>query len=234
MAPDSVEAFIASIKKYPILYDCKRLGYRDVERKREIWEIIKKETHMESVDDCQRLWKSLRDRYIRELRALEHLSHLPWDARQSKWTYFQSLDFYRDCGRAARGKQLAADTSSTVSENGDYEHQQASAAPVVSSPEDYAPLRLTLSPEAHRDPPPPQIRPPPPAPTPSVVAAPTTQVVPADSFEAEVLSILNRPLDEDEYFALSLVPSLRRLSNRKKMLAKVKILQDLSYVEFGE
>lgn len=181
---------------------------------------------MESVDDCQRLWKSLRDRYIRELRALEHLSHLPWDARQSKWTYFQSLDFYRDCGRAARAKQLAADTSGTVSENGDFEHPQLSAPPVVSSPEDYAPLRLTISPEAHHDPPPPppsRSQPPTPTITPVVPAA-TSQVVPADSFEAEVLNILNRPLDEDEYFALSLVPSLRRLSHRKKNAGQSKNL----------
>ncbi|KAG0419232.1 hypothetical protein HPB47_004260 [Ixodes persulcatus] len=102
MAPDSVEAFISSVRKYPILYDCKRLGYRDVDRKREVWELVRQETGMDTVEDCQRLWKSLRDRYIRELRALEHPSQLPWEARKSKWTYFNSLDFYKDCGRAAR------------------------------------------------------------------------------------------------------------------------------------
>lgn len=237
MAPDSVEAFIASVRKYPILYDCKRLGYRDVERKREVWELVKKETRMESVDDCQRLWKSLRDRYIRELRALEQLSHLPWEARQSKWAYFQSLDFYRDCGRAARGRQQTADTSGTFVEASDCENLNAGSS-VASSPEDCTPLRLTTSPEPHHDTlPPPHVAPiprslPPPPPVP--LPPQTPQPVPTDLFEAEVLNILNRPLDEDEYFALSLVPALRRLTHRKKMLAKVKILQDLSFVEFGE
>lgn len=83
------------------------------------------------------------------------------------------------------------------------------------APEDYAPLRLHQSPE------PPEKKP---------------HLIPEslDSFESEVLNILNRPLDEDEYFALSIVPSLRRLPLKKKALAKVKILQDLALIEFGE
>lgn len=238
MAPDSVEAFISSVKKYPILYDCKRLGYRDVDRKREVWEMVKQETGMDTVDDCQRLWKSLRDRYIRELRALEHPSQLPWEARKSKWTYFNSLDFYKDCGRAARAKQplgSLADTGSLdhysngsepaamedsfTSEGPPPAHSHCSKLALLSSPqtapEDYAPLRLHQSPE------PPEKK-------------PVLNNESMDSFESEVLNILNRPLDEDEYFALSIVPSLRRLSLKKKALAKVKILQDLALVEFGE
>lgn len=83
------------------------------------------------------------------------------------------------------------------------------------APEDYAPLRLHQSPE------PPEKK-------------PMLNNESMDSFESEVLNILNRPLDEDEYFALSIVPSLRRLSLKKKALAKVKILQDLAVLEFGE
>ncbi|KAL1431104.1 hypothetical protein MTO96_014495 [Rhipicephalus appendiculatus] len=209
MAPDSVEAFISSVKKHPILYDCKRLGYRDVDRKREIWEMVKQETGMETVDDCQRLWKSLRDRYIRELRALEHPSQLPWEARKSKWTYFNSLDFYKDCGRAARAKQPLS-----IADTGSLDHYSNGSEPAT-APEDYAPLRLHQSPE------PPEKK-------------PVLNNESMDSFESEVLNILNRPLDEDEYFALSIVPTLRRLSLKKKALAKVKILQDLAVIEFGE
>ncbi|CAN8029362.1 unnamed protein product [Ixodes persulcatus] len=236
MAPDSVEAFISSVRKYPILYDCKRLGYRDVDRKREVWELVRQETGMDTVEDCQRLWKSLRDRYIRELRALEHPSQLPWEARKSKWTYFNSLDFYKDCGRAARAKQplgmsdASMDHYSNGSETPQLEEGLSSETPPPAhshctkmvligspqtAPEDYAPLRLHQSPE------PPERKP---------------QLIneSLDSFESEVLNILNRPLDEDEYFALSIVPSLRRLPLKKKALAKVKILQDLSLIEFGE
>lgn len=240
MAPDSVEAFISSVKKYPILYDCKRLGYRDVDRKREVWEMVKQETGMETVDDCQRLWKSLRDRYIRELRALEHPSQLPWEARKSKWTYFNSLDFYKDCGRAARSVHRAKQPLG-IADTGSLDHYSNGSEPaamedsftaegpppahshcpkmVLSSPqtapEDYAPLRLHQSPE------PPEKK-------------PVLNNESMDSFESEVLNILNRPLDEDEYFALSIVPTLRRLSLKKKALAKVKILQDLAMIEFGE
>lgn len=241
MAPDSVNAFIASVKKHPILYDCKRLGYRDVDRKREVWEIVKQETNMDSVDDCQRLWKSLRDRYIRELRALEHPSHLPWEARKSKWSYFDSLDFYKDCGRAARSVHRAKQQPLNIADTGSLDRYSNGSEPAAmedsftaegpppahshrpkrvlaspqTAPEDYAPLRLHQSPEPQEK-------------------KPILNNESMDSFESEVLSILNRPLDEDEYFALSIVPSLRRLSLKKKALAKVKILQDLAVIEFGE
>lgn len=39
--------------------------------------------------------------------------------------------------------------------------------------------------------------------------------------------------DEDELFALSLVPSLKRLSAKVKSLTKIKILQQLAMAEFG-
>jgi len=40
--------------------------------------------------------------------------------------------------------------------------------------------------------------------------------------------------DEDEFFALSLVAVLRRMDPKQKSVLKVKIMQDLSDVEFGK
>ncbi|KAH8040445.1 hypothetical protein HPB51_010225 [Rhipicephalus microplus] len=233
MAPDSVEAFISSVKKHPILYDCKRLGYRDVDKKREIWEMVKQETGMETVDDCQRLWKSLRDRYIRELRALEHPSQLPWETRKSKVGLLQFAGLLQRLRKSC--KVSAAKQPLGIADTGSLDRYSNGSEPAVmedsftpegpppahshcpkmvlaspqTAPEDYAPLRLHQSPE------PPEKK-------------PVLNTESMDSFESEVLGILNRPLDEDEYFALSIVPTLRRLSLKKKALAKVKILQDLA------
>ena len=41
-------------------------------------------------------------------------------------------------------------------------------------------------------------------------------------------------VDEDEHFMLSLVPSLRRLSNQKRAQARMRMQQVLYDVEFGE
>lgn len=53
-----------------------------------------------SVDDCQKLWKRLRDRYTRELKAIEmsKRSGSPYVAKQT-WEFANSMEFYKDCGR---------------------------------------------------------------------------------------------------------------------------------------
>lgn len=53
-----------------------------------------------SVDDCQKLWKRLRDRYTWELKALEMASRSgsPFVSKQS-WEFAKSMEFYKNCGR---------------------------------------------------------------------------------------------------------------------------------------
>ncbi|KAJ8353384.1 hypothetical protein SKAU_G00209510 [Synaphobranchus kaupii] len=53
-------------------------------------------------------------------------------------------------------------------------------------------------------------------------------------YQKSVLSVLERQTDEDEHFMMSLVPSLRRLSNQKKAQVRMRFEQVLYDVEFGE
>ena len=63
---------------------------------------------------------------------------------------------------------------------------------------------------------------------------------PLSVFQQSILSSLQKEkentlaLDEDEHFMLSLVPSLRRLSNQKRAQARMRMQQVLYDVEFGE
>ncbi|KAH9364611.1 hypothetical protein HPB48_012842 [Haemaphysalis longicornis] len=95
-----VESLIKSIRRHPCVYDTKRLDYRDQLRKNNAWEQIRLDCGLSTVDDCQKLWKRLRDRYTRELKAIEmsKRSGSPYMAKQT-WEFGNSMEFYKDCGR---------------------------------------------------------------------------------------------------------------------------------------
>ena len=63
---------------------------------------------------------------------------------------------------------------------------------------------------------------------------------PLSVFQQSILSSIQKEkentlaVDEDEHFMLSLVPSLRRLSNQKRAQARMRMQQVLYDVEFGE
>lgn len=60
---------------------------------------------------------------------------------------------------------------------------------------------------------------------------------PLSVFQQSILSSIAKEkenVDEDEHFMLSLVPSLRRMSNQKKAQARMRMQQVLYDVEFGE
>ena len=63
---------------------------------------------------------------------------------------------------------------------------------------------------------------------------------PLSVFQQSILSSIQQEkentlaVDEDEHFMLSLVPSLRRLSNQKRAQARMRMQQVLYDVEFGE
>lgn len=59
------------------------------------------------VEECQKLWKTLRDRFIRETRVLENNEKLTGSSETAaaaavRWPYYEALMFYRNCGRSPR------------------------------------------------------------------------------------------------------------------------------------
>lgn len=56
-----------AIRRYPCLWQVKAKAYRDVIAKENAWKEVFAVAG-ESVDDCIRKWKSLRDKFVRELK----------------------------------------------------------------------------------------------------------------------------------------------------------------------
>ena len=59
-----------AIRRYPCLWQVKAKAYRDVIAKENAWKEVFAVAG-ESVDDCIRKWKSLRDKFVCELKILK-------------------------------------------------------------------------------------------------------------------------------------------------------------------
>ncbi|KAL3199513.1 hypothetical protein MRX96_013839 [Rhipicephalus microplus] len=95
-----IERFLDAVQQHPCVYDTKRMDYRDAERKSNAWEQIRVYSGLSKVDECLKLWKRLRDRYTRELKAIEETkrSGSGYVSRRA-WEFTESMAFYKHCGR---------------------------------------------------------------------------------------------------------------------------------------
>ncbi|KAH7933393.1 hypothetical protein HPB49_012191 [Dermacentor silvarum] len=95
-----IERFLDAVQQHPCVYDTKRMDDRDVDRKKNAWELIRLFAGLSTVEECLKLWKRLRDRYTRELKAIEQTkrSGSGYVSRRA-WEFAESMAFYRDCGR---------------------------------------------------------------------------------------------------------------------------------------
>ncbi|XP_064470151.1 transcription factor Adf-1-like [Ornithodoros turicata] len=86
---EQLENFILQIERYPWLYDSTRADYKDATKKQNSWQAISLVVGM-SVDQCQRTWRNLRDRYARELRATKQPSGSGRSTREA-WALMKPL-----------------------------------------------------------------------------------------------------------------------------------------------
>ncbi|XP_057658767.1 uncharacterized protein LOC130895475 [Diorhabda carinulata] len=78
------------IQNYEFLYDMKNKDYKNSRKKEDAWKEIASILNI-SVDHCQRLWKSLRDKYTREKRNTGKSGSA---APKSNWVLFPKMSFY--------------------------------------------------------------------------------------------------------------------------------------------
>ncbi|KAJ6648578.1 Transcription factor Adf-1 [Pseudolycoriella hygida] len=71
------------VKHCPTVYDSKIAEFKIPHRKEEAWELISKEMEI-TVLECRNRWRTLRERYARELRRHDI---------NSSWPYFQMMEF---------------------------------------------------------------------------------------------------------------------------------------------
>ncbi|CAG9840813.1 unnamed protein product [Diabrotica balteata] len=85
---------IEVIQTYEYVYNLMHKDYKNSKKKDAAWEVIA-ETVNASVEECQKLWKSLRDRFVKEKNKI----HSGMEAPESSWPHFNSMLFYGNFSR---------------------------------------------------------------------------------------------------------------------------------------
>lgn len=53
-----------------------------------------------SVDECKKQWKAVRDKFVKDLKAIEAATRSGAGASSVRvFEFFQQMSFYTDCGR---------------------------------------------------------------------------------------------------------------------------------------
>ncbi|XP_003740663.1 uncharacterized protein LOC100898457 [Galendromus occidentalis] len=136
---DTCLRLIQAVKIRPVLYNSKRIEYRNMDLKHTAWSEVQDVVKMASIASCQKLWKTLRDRFIRELRAVENSERAgkkSKDEPASSWPYYERLSFYKDCGRAPRTytrSRKPRNSVTSVSSNDDSRDNSRNAAALASN-----------------------------------------------------------------------------------------------------
>ena len=88
-----MEGLIDSVRSYPCLWRVHLKEYKDLHVKENAWKKVAEETGL-SQEDCQKHWKRLRDRFVRELKKVKHLvSGDEGPLYVPAWEYFELLNF---------------------------------------------------------------------------------------------------------------------------------------------
>lgn len=222
-----MDKFIKEVRNHPIVYDVKRMDYRDARKKSSTWELIKDIVGMDDVEQCQKTWKSLRDRYVKELKQIElKKKNDPTHSPKSGWEYFDLMEFYKSCGRPKKNdpyigfkRKLDASDSSPPEAKERNPAQNPISDSSVTSLVDSSALSKNRS---------------------NIVCVSESSASSHDgkniksegSNDEKVLYGHGRKVDEAEHFSLSVAETLRRLPRQKMALAKTAISDILYKIEF--
>lgn len=230
LSTKEAERLIEAVRDHPCLYDMSCLEYRYTNRKENAWEAVRVTCRMKTIDEAKKAWKRLRDRYVRELRALEEATRSGSDSiRKKHLGFLEVMSFYKS---HARPRNRTANNVSAPSECGTPEAFNIDM--IEWSPEDSTILTGTQPGELDdpesldaTEPPMPassSSRPPMPGPAP-----PTTRqakrVRPADPVEQELLGHLSRRMSENEAFGYSIAQSLDRWDTITSARFKSAVMQ---------
>ncbi|KAF5301100.1 hypothetical protein FQR65_LT19281 [Abscondita terminalis] len=97
--PTLNEMLIEEVKKYQFLYNKRERDYKNTVKKTRTWEEIAVKLHLAGGDEVCKRWKSLRDRFTRELKKQSDLNNTGSESQQFDiqiWDLFESLSFLKD------------------------------------------------------------------------------------------------------------------------------------------
>lgn len=93
---DLSERVVEAVRKYPCLWDPSSLEYRDRRMKDEAWKAVIEEVgDNRTLEEVRKLWRYLRDYYVKEKRKLERRSGSAAGKQGSSWGLFGIMDFLR-------------------------------------------------------------------------------------------------------------------------------------------
>lgn len=102
-------SIISEVKKYPCLYNSNHISRWNARRRGPYWEAVAAAVAVRDVTDadCRRIWKSLRDKYVREIRlGSTRDADGTLLAARSKWPLLHRLDFLREHIRSTKKKRF--------------------------------------------------------------------------------------------------------------------------------
>ncbi|KAL1516086.1 hypothetical protein ABEB36_000010 [Hypothenemus hampei] len=135
----SLAFLISIIQNYEYLYDLSQKDYKNKLLKNRAWQEISEMTNM-SVDECQRQWRNLRDRFTKEKRQLPSGSGMS----EVNWEYFENMQFYNKYTRPRK-------THTPIQNNIKTQEVRPSSACSSSSLTSWSSMNIILSPPAHSD-----------------------------------------------------------------------------------
>ncbi|XP_056453208.1 transcription factor Adf-1-like [Gadus chalcogrammus] len=214
----SDESLITAVSECPVLYDLTLKAYHDQTKRNQAWRDISAMLGV-TAEVSRKKWKYLRDKYLRERKAERDRKKSGAGATSFKrWKYMAIMGFLERHVKervVAQSEEEISPPSPSLSQSAT--DTSPPSPPTTSTVALVTPLRPV--------PPPPRRR---------------QLEQPLSAFQKSILSSIQKEkenalaVDEDEHFMLSLVPSLRRLSNQKKAQARMRMQQVLYDVEFGE
>ncbi|CAG9822151.1 unnamed protein product [Phaedon cochleariae] len=80
---------IEAIQQFEYLYDLSNKSYKDSKKKYQAWQHISRVLNS-SVEECMKLWKHLRDRFVKEKKKFPSGAGAPI----SNWVHFDAMLFY--------------------------------------------------------------------------------------------------------------------------------------------
>ena len=100
MEEDTQEVFIEVIRSFPCLWNMAPKEYKDVRLKENAWKAVSQKSGID-IDECKKRWKSLRDKFVRELKLIKKkkVSGTSGPPPTSDWPYFTVMSFIQDTVR---------------------------------------------------------------------------------------------------------------------------------------
>ncbi|XP_062512382.1 transcription factor Adf-1-like [Corticium candelabrum] len=238
------EKLIESVRKYGCLWQVKSREYKDLRLKENSWKEVSEETGLPAAD-CQKVWKRLRDKFVREEKKTKSMrSGDSGPLYSSLWEYFEVLSFLLD---TIKHRQTVTNFSAPLDDgcvhDDDEEDNDDDSESIVAVDQFEHKQSMTTR----------QSTPSPSVPlSGGVVQTPMGEIrsnrgkgkkrkVDAEAVDLAMLQLINDQksnptepsLDEEGLFGLHIAAKLRQLSDREKAIAEIKIEEILLEAKFG-